>query len=118
MPTENMSDEGIPACDTISHHVIPTERAGALSVWVQGDLSLAQKAESRDACCCFMTVHDVGVNHNSWLRFINSPSMGPIREKAVVLHVDLLGKFFLSKSAIVKKVSNISPNVKKVEFQR
>ena len=36
------SVDGLP-CDTISHHVIPTERAGALSVWVQGDLSLAQK---------------------------------------------------------------------------
>lgn len=92
MPTTTMSEEGIPACDTISHHVIPTERVGALSVWVQGDLSLAQKAESRDACCTFMTVHDVGVNHNSWLRFINSPSMGTIREKAVFLHVDLLGQ--------------------------
>lgn len=84
--------EAIPACDTISHHVIPTERAGALSVWVQGDLSLAQKADSRDSCCCFLTVHDVGVNHNSWLRFVNSPSMGQIREKAVFLHVDLLGQ--------------------------
>jgi hypothetical protein len=85
------SVDGLP-CDTISHHVIPTERAGALSVWVQGDLSLAQKAESRDSCCVFMTVHDVGVNHNSWLRFVNSPAMGPIREKAVFLHVDLLGQ--------------------------
>merc|ERR1712110_841035 len=98
----NMSDEGIPACDKISHHVIPTERAGALSVWVQGDLSLVQKAESRDSCCCFMTVHDVGVNHNSWLRFINSPSMGTIREKAVFLHVDLLGEL-LSNNALVRK---------------
>ena len=33
-----MAEEGVPACDTISHHVIPTERAGALNVWVQGDL--------------------------------------------------------------------------------
>jgi hypothetical protein len=49
------------------------------------------QAESRDSCCVFMTVHDVGVNHNSWLRFVNSPAMGPIREKAVFLHVDLLG---------------------------
>merc|ERR1712008_442507 len=73
------SVDGLP-CDTISHHIIPTERAGALSVWVQGDLSLAQKAESRDSCCVFMTVHDVGVNHNSWLRFVNSPAMGPMHE--------------------------------------
>lgn len=92
MSRKNSEDGSAPACDTISHHVIPTERAGALSVWVQGDLSLVQKAESRDSCCCFMTVHDVGVNHNSWLRFANSPAMAPIREKAVFLHVDLLGQ--------------------------
>ena len=87
-----MADDTAPACDTISHHVIPTERAGALNVWVQGDLSLAQSKESRDSYCTFLTVHDVGVNHNSWLRFMNSPSMAQIREKAVFLHVDLLGQ--------------------------
>ena len=87
-----MADDTAPACDTISHHVIPTERAGALNVWVQGDLSLAQNKESRDSYCTFLTVHDVGVNHNSWLRFMNSPSMAQIREKAVFLHVDLLGQ--------------------------
>merc|ERR1711953_1270258 len=52
-----MADDTVPACDTLSHHVIPTERVGALNVWVQGDLSLAQK-----------------------------------REKAVFLHVDLMGQ--------------------------
>jgi len=87
-----MSEETAPASDTISHHVIPTERAGALNVWVQGDLQLAQKSDSRDSCCCFLTVHDVGVNHHSWLRFVNSPTMAQIREKAVFLHVDLLGQ--------------------------
>jgi len=89
-----MSNDGdnVPACDTISHHVVPTERVGAVNVWVQGDLSLAQKAESRDSTCCFMTVHDVGVNHNTWLRFANSPAMAQIREKAVFLHIDLLGQ--------------------------
>merc|ERR1712038_253988 len=92
-PHPKMSnEEAVPACDTISHHVIPTERVGALNVWVQGDLSLAQKQESRDSYCTFLTVHDVGVNHNAWLRFMNSPSMAQIREKAVFLHVDLLGQ--------------------------
>merc|ERR1712214_5590 len=87
-----MADDTVPACDTLSHHVIPTERVGALNVWVQGDLSLAQKQESRDSYCTFLTVHDVGVNHNAWLRFINSPAMAQIREKAVFLHVDLMGQ--------------------------
>ena len=83
------NEETVPASNKISHHVIPTERAGAKSVWVQGDLSLAQKADGQ---VCFMTVHDVGVNHHSWLDFINHPSMRPIRERAVFVHVDLLGK--------------------------
>lgn len=85
-------NNSVPACDTISHHVIPTERAGALNVWVQGDLSLAQNKETRDSVCVFMTVHDVGANHNAWLRFANSPAMAEIREKSVFLHIDLLGQ--------------------------
>jgi len=87
-----MAEEGVPACDTISHHVIPTERAGALNVWVQGDLELAHDKDTRDSVCVFLTVHDVGVNHNGWRRFVNSPAMAEIREKAVFLHVDLSGQ--------------------------
>jgi len=86
------TEETTPSCDTISHHIIPTERVGALSVWVQGDLSLAQNKETRDSVCVFLTVHDVGSNHHAWLRFANSPAMAEIREKAVFLHVDLLGQ--------------------------
>lgn len=89
-----MADESnsTPACDTVSHHVIPTERAGALNVWVQGDLGLAQNKDTRDSVCVFMTVHDVGANHHSWLKYANSPAMAEIREKSVFLHVDLLGQ--------------------------
>ena len=58
-----------------------------------GDLSLAQNKETRDSVCVFLTVHDVGSNHHAWLRFANSPAMAEIREKAVFLHVDLLGTF-------------------------
>lgn len=86
------NEDTVPACDTIHHHVVPTERCGALNVWVQGDLSLAQKTESRDSYCTFLTIHDVGVNHNTWLRFANSPAMAQIREKAIFIHVDLLGQ--------------------------
>ena len=50
-----------------------------------------------------MTIHDVGSNHHAWLRFANSPAMAEIREKAVFLHVDLLGKFH-SKDKIRKKM--------------
>jgi len=86
------TEETAPSCDIVSHHVIPTERVGALSVWVQGDLSLAQNKDTRDTVCVFLTAHDVGSNHHAWLRFANSPAMAEIREKAVFLHVDLLGQ--------------------------
>ncbi len=49
--------------DAFHPHVVPTERCGSLRVWVQGDLSLARN-EGRDQCPVFMTVHDVGLNHN------------------------------------------------------
>ena len=78
------TEEDVPATSSISRHVIPTERAGAKNVWVQGDLSLAQKGDGQ---VCFMTVHDVGVNHTSWLDFVNHPSMRTIRERAVFLRV-------------------------------
>lgn len=64
-----MADEDTaPSYENVSRHVIPTERVGALNVWVQGDLSLAQNKDTRDSCCVFMTVHDVNSNHNVWLR--------------------------------------------------
>ncbi len=78
--------------DTVHHHVIPTERCGALNVWVQGDLAQAQNKDTRDSRCVFLTVHDVGENHNSWQRFANYPAMTEIKEKAIFIHVDLKGQ--------------------------
>ena len=53
---------------------------------------MAHDKDTRDSVCVFLTVHDVGVNHNGWRRFVNSPAMAEIREKAVFLHVDLSGQ--------------------------
>lgn len=71
--------------------MIPTERCGAVNVWVQGDLEMAHK-EGKDQYCVFMTVHDVGNNHTAWLRFVNHPTMTQIRERAIFVHVDLVGQ--------------------------
>jgi len=77
--------------DAFHRHVIPTERCGALHVWVQGDLSLARN-EGNDQYPVFLTVHDVGLNHNSFEAFISHPSMFSIKMRSIFVHVDLLGQ--------------------------
>ena len=83
-----MSDEN-QACDLISHHVIPTERIGAVNVWVQGDLSLAQNKETKEHFCVFMTVHDVGVNHSVWLRSVKA-AISSTLEKLKIQNNDMV----------------------------
>ncbi|TRY74978.1 hypothetical protein TCAL_12133 [Tigriopus californicus] len=77
--------------DTLHTHVIETERCGSLNVYVQGDIEQARKGD-KDGKPVFLTVHDIGKNHNSWLNFVYHPSMANIRERAVFVHVDLLGQ--------------------------
>ena len=72
-------------------HVIETERCGSVNVYVQGDIELARKGD-KDGKPAFLTVHDIGKNHNAWLNFVYHPSMANIRERAVFIHVDLLGQ--------------------------
>ncbi len=69
-------------------HVIETERIGKLNVYVQGDIELARKGERP----VFMTVHDIGKNHVNWLNFVHHPSMVHVHERAVFIHVDMLGQ--------------------------
>lgn len=80
-----------PSSGELHHHVIPTERCGAVNVWVQGDLALAHN-EGKDSHPVFLTVHDVGTNHKSWLQFVNHPAMHSIKERAIFVHVDILGQ--------------------------
>lgn len=75
----------------LHHHVIETERCGKLNVYVQGDIDLARKGD-KGGVPVFLTVHDIGKNHNSWLNFVFHPSMNNVRERAVFIHVDLLGQ--------------------------
>lgn len=40
----------------------------------------------------FLTVHDIGKNHSSWVNLAHHPSMVHIKDRAVFIHVDLLGQ--------------------------
>jgi hypothetical protein len=72
-------------------HVIQTERIGALNTYVQGDIEAARRSD-KGGPPVFLTVHDATKNHNAWLNFVYHPSMANVRERAVFIHVDLLGQ--------------------------
>lgn len=57
-----------------------------LNVYVQGNL------EERHGKTVILTVHDVGANHKSFVRFVNDPSMTNVKEKAIFLHVCVPGQ--------------------------
>lgn len=75
----------------IHEHVIETERMGKINVYVQGDIEHARRGE-KGSQPVFLTVHDIAKNHTSWLNFVYHPSMNNVRERAVFIHVDLLGQ--------------------------
>ena len=54
----------------LSHHCIPTERCGALNVYIRGDLELTHRKDDKDSVCVFLTVHNAGANHNEWDRSV------------------------------------------------
>lgn len=63
-------------------HMIQTEFCGHLSVYVQGDLEKFREGNS-----VFLTVHDIGSNHNSWVSFTKNEVMNGVTEKSLFLHV-------------------------------
>lgn len=72
------------------HHVVPTEKSGALNVYVQGDLEEAHK--DKDNKCVFLTVHDIGNNHTSFEKFIDHETFEEIKKRAIFVHIDLPGQ--------------------------
>ena len=93
------SVDGLP-CDTISHHIIPTERAGALSVWVQGDLSLAQKV-----CNCFEE------NIYRYLTvLISFPSLNPSPSSKFNFLIKIFREIAISRSFHGKKLKSGRPS--------
>jgi protein NDRG1 len=75
--------------DGLSHHVVPTERCGALNVYVEGDLNTAYK--DKDSKCVFLCVHDVGLNHESIKKFMDHDSFDEIKRRTVIVYVDIPG---------------------------
>jgi len=73
----------------LQHHVVPTERCGALNAYVDGDLTAAYK--EKDSKCVFLCVHDVGCNHRSIKKFISHDAFEEIKKRVVVVYVDLPG---------------------------
>ncbi|TRY79813.1 hypothetical protein TCAL_10269 [Tigriopus californicus] len=71
------------------HHVVPTERCGALNVFIEGDLEEAHR--DKDSKCVFLTVHDLGCNHESIQKFTDHPGFEEIKKRAILVHVDMPG---------------------------
>jgi len=72
------------------HHVVPTERSGALNVYVQGDLEEAHR--EKDNKCVFLTVHDIGNNHGSFKKFVDSESFEEVKKRSIFVHIDVPGQ--------------------------
>jgi predicted esterase len=73
------------------HHVVMTDKSGALNVYVQGDIEDAHK-DKEQSKCVFLTCHDIGNNHYSFRKFIDNKNFEDIRKRAVFVHVDLPGQ--------------------------
>lgn len=65
---------------------VQTQHCGVLHVYVQGNL------EERGGKTIILTVHDVGTNHKSFIRFCNHSSMSDVKQKSIFLHVCIPGQ--------------------------
>ncbi|ULT79663.1 hypothetical protein L3Y34_010324 [Caenorhabditis briggsae] len=72
--------------DNLQMVVVQAANCGVLHVYVQGNL------EERGGKTIILTVHDIGTNHKSFVRFVNHPSMAAVKEKAIFLHVCVPGQ--------------------------
>jgi protein NDRG1 len=77
---------------------IPTgafvQKTSTLTVFVQGELNdLGNKT-------VFVTVHDIGKNHISFVNLVNHSSMEPIRAQSVFMHICLPGQEFGAKDLL------------------
>jgi len=76
----------------VTEHSIKTEKCGIIKVFVQGDLDTKGGSQSSDGKCIFLTVHDMGSNHTSMMKFMKHPCMYQIASRAVFLHVVIPGQ--------------------------
>jgi len=56
------------------------------NVYVQGSL------EDRNRKTIILTVHDIGTNHKSFVRFVDHPAMADVKKNAIFLHVCIPGQ--------------------------
>uniref|UniRef100_A0A1I7SQZ3 Alpha/beta-hydrolase n=2 Tax=Bursaphelenchus xylophilus TaxID=6326 RepID=A0A1I7SQZ3_BURXY len=61
-------------------------KTAKFNIYVQGDL------EERNHKTVILTVHDIGTNHKSFVRFVDHPSMAEVKKNAVFLHVCIPGQ--------------------------
>ena len=88
----------------ITPHDIKTEKCGSLRVYVQGEL------DGKDGKVVFLTVHDLGTNHKSILKFINHPSMVNISSRLDQnWQLNVFRKLFYQVNANFSENSN--PNI-------
>lgn len=65
---------------------IQTPKCGFVHVYIQGDIN------DRNGKTFIMTVHDVGTNYKSFVRFCNHPSMADVKAKSIIVHVCIPGQ--------------------------
>jgi len=65
---------------------VQTSKSGFLHVYIQGNI------EDRLGKTVILTVHDVGTNHKSFVRFVNHPSMAEVKAKSIFLHICVPGQ--------------------------
>ncbi|XP_018006891.1 uncharacterized protein ZK1073.1 isoform X2 [Hyalella azteca] len=73
-------------CPTPVKHEFDATNCKKLIVYVQGDLT---KIDQR---AVFLTVHDLGCNHNAWVQFLEHPVMKETRERSIFIHVVVPGQ--------------------------
>ncbi|XP_071538717.1 uncharacterized protein ZK1073.1 isoform X3 [Panulirus ornatus] len=65
---------------------VETASGRNFTIYVQGDLT---KTDTR---AVFLTVHDMGCNHSSWVEFVEHAVMRETKERSVFIHVDIPGQ--------------------------
>uniref|UniRef100_A0A3Q0KUE1 Family S33 non-peptidase homologue (S33 family) n=1 Tax=Schistosoma mansoni TaxID=6183 RepID=A0A3Q0KUE1_SCHMA len=67
----------------VEHQVVNTESCGKINVFIQGP---------RNTKVAFLTVHDLGCNHNEIVNFLAHESMEPLVNRCTWVHVDVPGQ--------------------------
>ncbi|XP_076372407.1 uncharacterized protein ZK1073.1-like isoform X2 [Tachypleus tridentatus] len=79
-------DNAVPEIVEDKKYEVQTQNCGKLTVFLQGDM---EKVENK---AVFLTVHDLGSNHNSFKNFVDHESMVEVKSRSVFIHVDVPGQ--------------------------